>query len=99
MCILSEKMQVVNSFIVSFPALPDDVVPIFLSSKTQEIMACVPYEDVTEESPFKILKKEDIQKDMYNRAAISDFSPMKDMFNVSSRRTCTTERPSVISLP
>ena len=69
------------------PALPDDVVPIFLSSKTQEIMACVPYEDVTEESPFKILKKEDIQKDMFNRAAISDFSPMKDMFNVSSDHT------------
>ena len=63
--------------------LPDGVVPIFLSSKSQEIMGCVPYEDVTEESPFKLLKKEDILADMYNRAAISDFSPMKEVFNVS----------------
>ena len=63
--------------------LPDGVVPIFLSSQTQEIMACVPYEDVTEDSPFKLLKKEDILADMYNRAAISDFSPMKEVFNVS----------------
>ncbi|KAK2179552.1 hypothetical protein NP493_483g01017 [Ridgeia piscesae] len=44
-------------------------------------MGCVPYEDVTEESPFKLLKKEDILADMYNRAAISDFSPMKEVFN------------------
>lgn len=69
--------------LVFLAVLPDDVVPIFLSSKTQEIMACVPYEDVTEENPFKILKKEDILADLYNRAAISDFSPMKDTFNVS----------------
>ncbi|XP_060606254.1 dynein axonemal intermediate chain 3-like [Ruditapes philippinarum] len=57
---------------------PENVVPIFLASKTQAIYHCVCDEDVTKENPFKIVTKEEILEDLHNRAAICDFHPMKD---------------------
>ena len=64
--------------------LPEGVVPIFFASKTQEIFEVKADEDVTAESPFKMLKKEDIINDMRNRAAVSDFHPVKQLILVGN---------------
>ena len=61
---------------------PKDIVPLFLATKTQEIFQCIAGNDVTEESPYKLINKEDILKDMITRAAISDFHPVKQMVQV-----------------
>ncbi|XP_041359893.1 dynein intermediate chain 3, axonemal-like isoform X2 [Gigantopelta aegis] len=62
--------------------LPEGVVPLFLTSKTQEIFSARCDEDVTKENPFKIIMKEDIIEDMRLRAAVSDFAPIKqDILN------------------
>ena len=53
--------------------------PIFLSSKTQEIFDAKVDEDVTEENPFKFIQKQDILDDLFNRAAICDFHPFKQI--------------------
>lgn len=73
----------VSSFI---SGLPDGVVPLFLSSKTQELFSCKTDENVTAEMPFKIIAKEEIVTDMKMRAAVSDFAPMKQMILVSGTR-------------
>lgn len=57
--------------------VPEGVVPLFLSSKTQEIFHCRCDEDVTEENPIKIITKQEILDDMRNRAAVCDFHPIK----------------------
>ncbi|XP_028918860.1 dynein intermediate chain 3, axonemal isoform X1 [Ornithorhynchus anatinus] len=54
-----------------------EIIPLLLTTKTQEIFNCQPDIDVTEENPNKLIKKEDIIQDMRNRAAISDFYPVK----------------------
>uniref|UniRef100_A0A8B9GVX3 WD repeat domain 63 n=1 Tax=Astyanax mexicanus TaxID=7994 RepID=A0A8B9GVX3_ASTMX len=43
----------------------------------QELFGCRADEDVTGDDPYRLLKKEDIIQDMKTRAAISDFSPIK----------------------
>lgn len=60
-----------------------------MASKTQELFKCVCGEDVTDENPIKLISKEDIIQDMKTRAAVSDFSPLKQailvkyfMFNI-----------------
>ncbi|KAK2157176.1 hypothetical protein LSH36_196g03010 [Paralvinella palmiformis] len=57
--------------------LPEGVIPLFLASKTQEIFECRTDEDVTDDEPYKFIKKEKILEDLFNRAAISDFSVIK----------------------
>lgn len=64
-------------------ALPEGVVPLFLSSKTQEIFGVHADIDVTAENPMKIVGKEHVLQDLYNRAAISDFHPVKPLMVVS----------------
>jgi len=64
-------------------ALPEGVVPLFLSSKTQELFGVHTDIDVTAESPMKIISKEQVLQDLYNRAAISDFHPVKPLMVVS----------------
>uniref|UniRef100_A0A3B5LKQ9 WD repeat domain 63 n=1 Tax=Xiphophorus couchianus TaxID=32473 RepID=A0A3B5LKQ9_9TELE len=59
------------------PGYPEDIFPLVLTSATQELFNCRIDEDVTEKSPFKLLKKDDIIDDMKRRAAVSDFSPVK----------------------
>lgn len=54
-----------------------------MATKTQEIFSCICDEHVTEEEPFKLLKKEAIITDMKMRAAISDFHPVKQIVLVS----------------
>lgn len=63
---------------------PEDILPLVLTSVTQELFGCVADEDVTGESPYKLLKKDNIIKDIKKRAAVSDFSPAKQ--NVLVRR-------------
>ncbi|XP_074523900.1 dynein axonemal intermediate chain 3 isoform X2 [Halichoeres trimaculatus] len=48
-----------------------------LTSATQELFGCRADEDVTGESPFKLLRIDDIVQDIKTRAAVSDFSPVK----------------------
>ncbi|XP_067892433.1 dynein axonemal intermediate chain 3 isoform X2 [Heterodontus francisci] len=57
----------------------EDIIPLVLTSKTQEIFQCVIDQDVTEVQPHKFIKKEDIVNDMKTRAAISDFHPIKQI--------------------
>ncbi|XP_068563257.1 dynein axonemal intermediate chain 3 [Cebidichthys violaceus] len=58
---------------------PDDIVPMLLTSATQELFGCRADEDVTGESPYKLLKKDDIIQDFKTRAAVSDFRPVKQI--------------------
>uniref|UniRef100_A0A673CAJ7 WD repeat domain 63 n=1 Tax=Sphaeramia orbicularis TaxID=375764 RepID=A0A673CAJ7_9TELE len=44
-----------------------------------ELFGCRTDEDVTKENPYKLLKKDDIIQDIKTRAAVSDFSPVKQI--------------------
>uniref|UniRef100_A0A3B4UMA1 Dynein axonemal intermediate chain 3 n=2 Tax=Seriola dumerili TaxID=41447 RepID=A0A3B4UMA1_SERDU len=61
------------------PDHPEDIFPMVLTSATQELFGCRADEDVTGESPYKLLKKDDIIQDIKTRAAVSDFSPVKQI--------------------
>ncbi|CAH2310444.1 WD repeat-containing 63 [Pelobates cultripes] len=56
---------------------PDYIIPLVLTSKTQEIFNCKVDEDITPDKPFKLLKKDEILNDIKARAAVSDFHPFK----------------------
>lgn len=60
-----------------------------LTSVTQELFGCCADEDVTGESPYKLLKKDDIIQDIKTRAAVSDFSPVKQIVLVRLIYCCT----------
>ncbi|XP_067452451.1 dynein axonemal intermediate chain 3 [Thunnus thynnus] len=59
------------------PSHPEDIYPMVLTSATQELFDCSADEDVTGENPYKLLKKDYIIQDIKTRAAVSDFSPVK----------------------
>lgn len=63
--------------------IPSDILPLFFTSKTQEIFGCKGDEDVTEENPYKLIPKEAILQDFKDRAAVSDFHPAKQIVLVS----------------
>ena len=63
--------------------VPSDLMPLFFTSKTQELFGCVGDEDVTEENPYKLVSKEAILQDFRDRAAVSDFHPVKKTVQVS----------------
>lgn len=63
--------------------IPSDIMPLFFTSKTQEIFGCRGDEDVTEENPHKLIPKEAIIQDFKDRAAVSDFHPAKQIVLVS----------------
>uniref|UniRef100_A0A8P4G9M5 Dynein axonemal intermediate chain 3 n=1 Tax=Dicentrarchus labrax TaxID=13489 RepID=A0A8P4G9M5_DICLA len=65
--------------LVEKPGHPEDIFPMVLTSATQELFGCLADEDVTGESPYKLLKKDDIIQDIKTRAAVSDFSPVKQI--------------------
>ncbi|XP_006984798.1 dynein axonemal intermediate chain 3 [Peromyscus maniculatus bairdii] len=54
-----------------------EIYPLVLTTRTQEIFNCRADEDFTDEQPYKLIKKDEILADMLNRAAISDFYPVK----------------------
>ncbi|XP_055978831.1 dynein axonemal intermediate chain 3 [Sorex fumeus] len=53
------------------------IYPLVLTTKTQDIFGLRIDEDVTDEKPYKLIKKEAIFSDFINRAAVSDFYPLK----------------------
>ncbi|XP_045906664.1 dynein axonemal intermediate chain 3 isoform X2 [Micropterus dolomieu] len=61
------------------PGHPEDIFPMVLTSATQEHFGCRTDKDVTIESPYKLLKKDDIIQDIKTRAAVSDFRPVKQI--------------------
>ena len=62
--------------------IPTDIMPLFFTSKTQEIFGCKGDEDVTEENPYKLIHKEAVFQDFKDRAAVSDFHPAKQIILV-----------------
>lgn len=69
---------------------PEYIFPLVLTSATQELFGCRADEDVTRENPNKLLKKEDIIQDLKTRAAVSDFSPVKQIVLVRFTNTFWT---------
>lgn len=65
-----------------FPGHPE-IYPLLLTTKTQEIFNCQIDEDITDEQPYILIKKEAIFADFENRGAISDFHPVKKIIQVS----------------
>ena len=63
---------------------PEGVVPLFFSGPSQQIFGCVVDVDLTVENPHKLIPKEKILEDFRNRAAVSDFSPVKQKILVCS---------------
>ncbi|KAM7100196.1 dynein axonemal intermediate chain 3 isoform 2-T3 [Molossus nigricans] len=68
-----EEVEPVNMESMGHP----EIYPLVLTTKTQEIFNCRIDEDLTDEQPYKLIKKQDILTDFYNRAAVSDFHPVK----------------------
>jgi len=60
-----------------------EIYPLVLTAKTQEIFNCRIDEDMTDEQTYKLIKKEDILADLQNRAAVSDFHPVKKIVLVN----------------
>uniref|UniRef100_A0A8C8X5N5 Dynein axonemal intermediate chain 3 n=1 Tax=Panthera leo TaxID=9689 RepID=A0A8C8X5N5_PANLE len=88
----SQKQKSTGGYKRAKPILPDreevepvtmesmghpEIYPLVLTTQTQEIFNCRIDEDVTDEKPYKLIKKEDILADFKNRAAVSDFYPVK----------------------
>lgn len=63
-------------------AIPAGVVPLFFSGAGQRIFECVVDQDVTPESPNKLIPKKKILDDLLKRAAVSDFHPVKKKVQV-----------------
>ena len=61
---------------------PEGVIPIFLSTATQQIFEVVSDSDVTADKPHKLIPKEKFLEDVKNRAAVSDFQPFKQKISV-----------------
>lgn len=62
--------------------IPAGVVPLFLTGAGQQIFECVVDQDVTPEAAHKLIPKEKILEDFRNRAAVSDFHPVKKQVQV-----------------
>uniref|UniRef100_A0A8C3YKZ2 Dynein axonemal intermediate chain 3 n=1 Tax=Catagonus wagneri TaxID=51154 RepID=A0A8C3YKZ2_9CETA len=70
-----EEEEPINMESVGHP----EIYPLVLTTMTQEIFNCRIDEDVTDEQPYKLIKKEDIFADFESRAAVSDFYPVKKL--------------------
>ncbi|KAJ1559288.1 WD repeat-containing protein 63 [Cladochytrium tenue] len=61
----------------AFEVPADGVLPLFLTSMTQDLFKVRTGEDVTPERPAKVVPKADLLADIQARLAISDFQPAK----------------------
>ncbi|KAI9204650.1 WD40-repeat-containing domain protein [Polychytrium aggregatum] len=59
----------------------DGIMPLFLTGTTQEMFKIKGGEDLTLENPMRMIPKADLLADIHARAAISDFSPAKQIIN------------------
>ncbi len=64
------------------PVVPEGIRPVFLSTATQKIFGCEADVEVTGEKPYSYLSKEKLLEDIHNRAAVSDFQPLKLIIKV-----------------
>ena len=64
------------------PTIPEGIIPVFLSTATQQIFNVIADSDVTDENPYKFLKKDQLLEDIQTRAAVSDFQPLKQTITV-----------------
>ncbi|KAJ3141403.1 WD repeat-containing protein 63 [Physocladia obscura] len=69
---IGEALMPGNS-LLEIPA--EGIIPLFLTSMTQDIFKIKSGEDVTAEKPIKIIPKVDLLADIMARRAISDFQP------------------------
>eukprot|EP00163_Fabomonas_tropica_P007615 TRINITY_DN17322_c0_g1_i1.p1 TRINITY_DN17322_c0_g1~~TRINITY_DN17322_c0_g1_i1.p1 ORF type:complete len:1010 (-),score=296.65 TRINITY_DN17322_c0_g1_i1:345-3374(-) len=63
---------------------PDGVVPVFLKRATQTIFHAVPDTDVSRDQPFRLIGKNDLQEDLQNRSAVSDFFPLAEKIEAAT---------------
>ena len=70
----------------SKPTVPEGIKPVFLSTATQRIFGCEADVDVTGDNPNIFLSKEKLLEDIHNRAAVSDFQPLKATIKVGRER-------------
>ncbi len=63
--------------------IPDGIVPLFFSGASQQVFGCVADTDLTSEHPYVLIPKEKVVEDFKNRAAVSDFHPVKKKLLVS----------------
>ncbi|KAI9189737.1 hypothetical protein H9P43_001170 [Blastocladiella emersonii ATCC 22665] len=67
-------------YIFSIPeTLPEGSLALFLSTATVDLFQLK--EMCTEAKPYTFLKRADLLSDLFNRAAVSDFSPLKAQLN------------------
>lgn len=64
-------------------AIPAGVIPFFFSGPGQQLFQCVVDQDITPEAPHKLISKDKILEDFMNRAAVSDFHPVKKKIQVN----------------
>ncbi|KAL6049268.1 hypothetical protein STEG23_007084, partial [Scotinomys teguina] len=69
---VAEEEEPMNMESIGHP----EIYPLVLTTKTQEIFNCR-VDDFTDEQSYKLIKKDDILADLMNRAAVSDFHPVK----------------------
>ncbi|KAJ1556485.1 WD repeat-containing protein 63, partial [Nowakowskiella sp. JEL0078] len=77
---LNEPATIVNAEIkpqANFDDIIDDIVPLFLTGITQDIVKARVGEEVKSDMPFVVVKKADLVADLSTRLVISDFFPAK----------------------
>ncbi|KAI9217425.1 WD40-repeat-containing domain protein [Blastocladiella britannica] len=79
----SPEEDATPQFLFALPeALPADVpavLPVFLSTATVELFQLKQL--CPAEKPYTMLRRADLLADLFNRAAVSDFAPLKQQFN------------------
>ena len=78
---------------------PEGMVPLFFSGKSQEIFECVADTDLTPDNPHKLIMKEKIVEDFKNRAAVSDFFPVKQKVLVRMKSAHILNKAHVLKHP
>jgi len=69
---------------VELPAEPiPGMYPLFLTTMTQDLFKVKVGENVTAEKPMIMIPKSDILSDLFTRAAISDWFPVKPIIQVT----------------
>ncbi len=71
--------------------VPVGIVPLFFSGASQQVFGCVTDTDLTSENPHVLIPKEKILEDFKNRAAVSDFHPVKKQIQASEWAACMQE--------